>query len=195
MVVWTLTAADNSQHEFLTQVFTYSVMSSRSSANFKFFIASRLLSASRRNLWSRSSVAFLSASVKGGAPLRNANLLLRVLHSCPFNLKHNKKSWNHAVWGLLSEVNLSLSLSLSLSRNVQKASLTFEWYFPCHAVRFEVRPIPCSDLCFDDRLATSLHRKRFRLSSFLEWLTKTPRCWPSGKIYFYIIIWKNIYRK
>lgn len=69
----------------------YSVMSRRSSASFRFLIASRLLSASRRNLWSRSSAAFLSASVKGGAPLRNASLLLSVLQSWPLSLKDNKR--------------------------------------------------------------------------------------------------------
>ena len=146
-------------------------MSSRSSANFKFFIASRLLSASRRSLWSLSSVAFLSASVKGGAPLRNANLLLSVLHSCPFNLKHNEISWNLGIFG----VNISLSRG--------ECFLTFEWYSPCHAMRFGERPIPCSGLCFDDRLAMSHHRKRFHLSFFLVLLTRTPRCWPSGKVY------------
>lgn len=73
--------------QFDTVFVTYSVMSSRSRANFKFLIANRLLSASRRNLWSRSSVAFRSASVKGGPPLRNASLFVSVLHSCPFNLE------------------------------------------------------------------------------------------------------------
>lgn len=90
-VISVIVIYDNKTSELKSWFHPYSVMSRRSSASFRFLIASRLLSASRRNLWSRSSAAFLSASVKGGAPLRNASLLLSVLQSWPLSLKNNKR--------------------------------------------------------------------------------------------------------